>query len=214
MRHLGRITSPKVTSNRCHGENAAKSLLKFAAASAKEQTIERLTKLLQIGRDGIDREFQAKHFPKAIRIAAAMHLGCNRSESLALLTEVVSKVAHIRWDADQPATSLEIWDKVISAFRNEESLRKQAALFAHTQAMVALKAKSGFSALKLCHQALQWTATETYRSNYLAVSKKVAAASIKSGRLEQARKICDDALKVAPDDEELKQQRERTITKL
>ena len=191
----------------------AKALLAFAFLKASARTPDRLTKIINKGREEIAHQIAAKKHSQGMRTAAALHLAGDTQETLAELVTAAATVSLARWSLDQPAAALSIWQKLITAFSGEPAFRQQAALFASNQAISASKAQKHVAAVEVFRQAKKWHDSDTQHKSFVTVLKRAAASAIEAREFDRARTLCDEALVISPDDAQLKQLRQRTFPK-
>ncbi len=191
----------------------AKALLRFASLKASAKTADLISKITNHGREEIARQIAAQKHSQAMRTAAALHLAGSVKETLVEIVATANTVSLARWNLDQPAAALSIWQKLITAFPEEPTLRQQAASFASQQAIAASKAQKHATAVEVFRQAKKWHDTDSYHKNFLTVVKRAAASAIECREFDRARTLCDEALAITPDDAQLKQLRQRTFPK-
>ncbi len=191
----------------------AQTLLSFAGLKPAARTTDRLSKIVGKGREEIARQIAAKKHSQVMRVAAAMHLACEAQETLAELIAAANTVSLARWNPDEPAAAFNIWQKLITAFPGEPSIRQQAALFASHQAIAASKAQKHVVAVEVFRHALKWQLADAEHRHFITVLKRAAASAIEAGEFDRARTLCDEALAISPGDAQLKQLRQRTFPK-
>lgn len=191
----------------------SKLLLTYAELDRDQRPKQQLSAIVRKGREEIQSQLQSKQQSKALRTAAAMHLVCASPETLAELASSADAVSKARWSATEPAAALNVWQKLLTAFPNEASLRQQAANFASHQAVVASKSQEHVTAVEVFRQAMKWDDTAANHKHFVTVLKRAAVSAIDNRQFERARTLCDEALQIAPDDPQLKKLRLRTQAK-
>jgi tetratricopeptide (TPR) repeat protein len=143
-------------------------------------------------------------------MASALHSSVLPVESADLLAKTLSAVGRTIWNDNDPGPALQLWQKQIEKFPRTRLLAEKGAIFAYNRGVALEKAGKFGTAVALYKVALNYDAgNELVQKRLTTACYHAATAEAREGRLEAARKICDETLRVLPGNEAIGRLREQ-----
>jgi serine/threonine protein kinase len=160
--------------------------------------------------NAINAKLQARDLKQAVRFASTLHSSVLPVESADLLAKTLSAVGRTIWNDSDPGPALQLWQKQIEKFPKTRLLAEKAAIFAYNRGVALEKVAKFVTAVALYKVALNYDAGNDLVQKRLATACfHAATAEAREGRLDAARKICDETLRALPGNQAISKLREQ-----
>jgi serine/threonine protein kinase len=160
--------------------------------------------------NAINRKLQARELKQAVRTASTLHSSALPVESADLLAKTLSAVGRTIWNDSDPGPALQLWQKQIEKFPRSRLLAEKAAIFAYNRGLALEKVGKFGTAVALYKVALNYDAgNELVQKRLATACYHAATAEAREGRLDPARRICDETLRALPGNQAISQLREQ-----